>query len=57
MPHANARSHLAAGFVVVFALAGLGPRAVLAGAWDVFTDANSLTSVAALDPYVWAPSR
>jgi hypothetical protein len=56
MPHANARSHLAAGFVVVVALAGLGPRAVLAGAWDVFTDANSLTSVAALDPYVWAPS-
>ena len=56
MPDAVARSRLAACLIAVAVLAGPGPRAARAGAWDVFTNANSLTAVAVLEPDVWAPS-
>src|SRR5262249_43715297 len=39
-----------------WALSSGRPDAARAGAWDVYTSANALTSVAALSPYVWAPS-
>lgn len=57
MPHPIARRGSAAAVLaVVLVAAALAARPAAGGAWDVYTNANSLTSVAALDPYVWAPS-
>jgi ligand-binding sensor domain-containing protein len=42
--------------VFVF-LAGLAPVGATAGPWQAFSNANQLTSVSALDPYVWMPSN
>ncbi|HEV8480289.1 MAG TPA: two-component regulator propeller domain-containing protein [Candidatus Eisenbacteria bacterium] len=41
--------------LVLLGLTALAPAAARAGAWQAFSNANNLVSVAALDPYVWMP--